>query len=123
MEHRWGHRIAVDLPVRLVLSPGAVVWGRVRNVSMTGAFVYSTQLLPPGSLVSIEPTSGIGHWPSRALAATVIRACDEGAGLEWCEPMDAVPSGALEHIDNPTLWRVGGIHPQQTGDERDVRRP
>lgn len=107
MEHRWGHRIAVDVPVRLVLSRGGIVWGRMRNVSMTGAFVQSTQTLPAGALVSIEPTSRSGAWPFVARSATVIRVCDEGTGLEWCEP-----------VDSPTLWKGGSIHPQGLGVQR-----
>jgi hypothetical protein len=91
VEHRWGRRTVVDLPVRLVLSPGIVVWGRVRNVSMTGALVHSAQPLPAGALVSIEPMSGIGPRSLEALEATVIWTRDGGAGLEWCEPMDSAP--------------------------------
>src|SRR5690242_9989378 len=86
MEHRWGHRIAVDLPVRLVLSPGVVIWGRIRDISMTGAFVHSMQPLAPGALVSIEPTSAIDHRLPSALDATVVWTRDGGAGLEWCDP-------------------------------------
>jgi hypothetical protein len=91
MEHRWGRRIAIDLPVRLVLSRGMVVWGRVRNVSMTGAFIQCVQPILVGTLVSIERTSGTGRWPARALEAMVIWARDAGAGLEWCETLDCVP--------------------------------
>jgi hypothetical protein len=82
----------------------------MRNVSMTGAFVQSTQMIPAGSLVSIEPTTGSGRWLSVALDATVIWASDEGAGLEWCEP-----------VDGPTLWNGGSIHPQRIGVHGDVR--
>ena len=91
MEHRWGCRISVDLPVRLILSPGGVLWGRVRDISITGAFVESAQLLPAGTWVSIEPMTGTGHWPSNALAASVIWSRSGGAGLEWCEPWDCAP--------------------------------
>jgi len=103
MEHRWGHRIAVDLPVRLVLSPGVVIWGRIRDISMTGAFVHSMQPLSPGALVSIEPPSGIDDRLPSALDATVVWTRDGGAGLEWCDPRDSAPWTPAE-VDSAPAW-------------------
>ena len=96
MEHRWGRRISVDLPVRVILSTGSVIWGRVRNLSITGAFVESAHLLPAGTRVSVEPMTGAGHWPARALPASVIWSRSSGAGLEWCEPWESAPWEACE---------------------------
>lgn len=111
MEHRWGRRIGVDLPVRLVLSPGGVVWGRVRNVSMTGAFVASTQSLPVGALVSIEPMSATEHWPASALEAMVIWTSEGDAGLEWCEPRESAP-WAPSHRGDSSVPRGAGSNSQ-----------
>ncbi|HEU4624156.1 MAG TPA: PilZ domain-containing protein [Steroidobacteraceae bacterium] len=118
MEHRWGRRIALDLPVRLVLSPGVVVWGQVRNVSMTGAFVRSTQPLPVGALVSIEPTAGSAHCLPAALDATVVWTRDGGAGFEWCEPMDSAPWARL---DSTPAWDPKLSSPA-TAAQLDIRR-
>jgi hypothetical protein len=87
MEHRWGRRFPVDLPVRLVRSSGVATSGRVRNLSTTGAFVESSLLPPAGALVYVE-RRGAGPWPACAMAACVIWQGDGGVGLEWCEPAE-----------------------------------
>jgi hypothetical protein len=87
MEHRWGRRFPVDLPVRLVLSSGVVTWGRLRNLSVTGAFIESSLPPPLNALVYIE-RAGEGHWPPCAMAAAVIRHGNGGVGLEWCDPSE-----------------------------------
>lgn len=112
MEHRWGRRTVVDLPVRLALSAGAVMWGRVCNVSMTGACVHSAQPLRAGALVSIEPMSGTEHWPADALDATVIWSRDGDAGVEWCEPRDAAPWQAAQTIGSPSRRASSDAHPR-----------
>jgi hypothetical protein len=89
MEHRWGRRFPVNLPVRLTLSSGVVGWGRVRNLSMTGAFLQSALPLPAGRLVALEAMASDVRWPWRSLTASVIWARDGGAGIEWCEPLDS----------------------------------
>ena len=90
-----GRRISVNLPVRLVMSTGNVRWGRLRNLSITGALFESVQPLAAGRLVSIEPTTGSGHWPARGVKASVIWTRSGSAGLEWCEPFDSVPWARL----------------------------
>jgi hypothetical protein len=113
--------MTVDLPVRLVVSPGVVVWGRVCNVSMTGACIHSAQPMPAGALVSIEPISETGHWPPNALEATVIWARDGDAGLEWCEPRDAAPWQYAARAIGPTP-RGANIDAHQLTAYRELRR-
>jgi hypothetical protein len=39
MEHRWGKRLAVDIPVRLSLPLLSAKRGRLTNVSLSGGFI------------------------------------------------------------------------------------
>jgi hypothetical protein len=88
---RWGERIAVDLPVTLVVD-ARPVRGRLRNVSISGAMVTAEAQLPPRADVMVEidlPVAGRSH--HLALQACVVRDCDDGIGLEWrdmgCQPL------------------------------------
>jgi hypothetical protein len=94
MEHRWGQRFSVDIPVRIILSRGVVVWGRLRDLSVTGAFLECIHPLPVSALVSVESRQSpltVGA------AASVVRAEAGGAGLEWCEPWEGI-SGLLSAL-------------------------
>ena len=46
MEHRWGQRITTDLAVSLVAMPATISFGRMLNVSSTGAFVATRLSVP-----------------------------------------------------------------------------
>jgi hypothetical protein len=98
MEHRWGRRVPIDAPVRLVLSRGAVGYGQLRDVSITGAFVQTHFLLPLLSLVDVEPQLVLpGDRRMQRLPACVVRKDSTGVGLEWTEPAAHV----LERILRP----------------------
>jgi hypothetical protein len=89
MEHRWGRRYDTDVAVRFVVMPATIGTGRVTNVSLTGAFMETHAQLRLLSLVYIEgleskKDGGAKTAPER-LAATVVRRCSAGVGLEWCE--------------------------------------
>jgi hypothetical protein len=94
MEHRWGPRQATDVAVRFVARPGTMETGRVRNISMTGAYMETRVPLRRFSLVYLEPvtpTSGA----ARRIAASVVRQDALGVGLEWCElAAEAAPVAA-----------------------------
>jgi hypothetical protein len=96
MEHRWGHRFTVSIPVRITLSSGVVVWGRVHDLSISGAYIESIYPLPVSALVTVDPVGGRFNWPATALAASVIRSESGGVGIEWCEPWEAVPEGLAQ---------------------------
>lgn len=86
LEHRWGTRCAVNVPVRLDARPQALSFGRLRNASASGTFV-ETGLRPPlWTRVIVE--LAWGQWrrsePQR-VAAYIVRHDENGCGLEWCE--------------------------------------
>ena len=86
MEHRWGTRIAVHIPVRVTAAYSSVVrLGRITNLSLSGAFIFGFGLrLHSRIQVSVEYSTLLQR-PVEKLAALVARVCDEGAGIVWCE--------------------------------------
>ena len=86
MEHRWGERVGVDLPVRITGHPFSVRTGRLYNLSVSGAFIkvdYDLRLLSRIQ-VAIEMPHRSKH-EAPVLAAYVARKYKEGIGVEWCE--------------------------------------
>jgi hypothetical protein len=89
MEHRWGRRYDTDVAVRFVALPGTIGSGRVTNVSLSGAFMETRAKLRLLTVIYLEgldsPTERGKPGVPRRLAATVVRRCSAGVGLEWCE--------------------------------------
>jgi hypothetical protein len=86
MEHRWGERVGVDLPVRITGNPFSVRTGRLSNLSVSGAFIRANVdvRLLARILVAIE----LPHRPRRnapMIPAFVARKFKDGIGIEWCE--------------------------------------
>ena len=87
MEQRRGLRHDTDVAVRFVALPATIGTGRVTNISLTGAFMETTSKLPLKSMIYIEGLETLKergkHAPRNRLAATVVRRCSAGVGLEW----------------------------------------
>jgi hypothetical protein len=86
MEHRWGKRVGVDIPVRITGHPFTVRTGRLSNLSVSGAFIRADVNVRPLSriLVAIE----LPQRPKRdapMIPAFVARKLKDGIGIEWCE--------------------------------------
>jgi hypothetical protein len=86
MEHRWGERVGVDIPVRITGHPFTVRPGRLSNLSVSGAFIRADVDVRPLSriLVAIE----LPQHPKRdapTIPAFVARKLKDGIGIEWCE--------------------------------------
>ena len=89
MEHRWGQRMPIDLPVRLIATPGAIGTGRIRDASVTGAFVQTNLRLPVFTRVQIESVAPNAS-DVRRLPAYVTRTNVDGIGIEWCDLAPAI---------------------------------
>jgi len=86
MEHRWGHRIACGARVRLSAGADVDGTGRLRNVSMSGAFIETAVGLPLFARVAITVLHADRESPREVeLLANVARVDDDGVGVEWCE--------------------------------------
>jgi hypothetical protein len=80
MEHRWGKRCRIDLPVGLRIGSGSIE-GRVRELSLSGAYLETVVRVGAGQSLSIE-LAGVELPP---VAAWVIRQDAHGLAVEWQE--------------------------------------
>jgi hypothetical protein len=85
MEHRWGNRVAIDLPVRLSAASLAGS-GILRNLSASGAFVETALPIAPLTLVRVQIPRGPASGSRRTDAwGFVVRQDVQGVGIEWCD--------------------------------------
>lgn len=86
MEHRWGRRVSLQVPVQLISDGAAPALGHLENLSVSGAFVRTGWHGPLGARIELEvlPKASREQKPHRVLAH-VIRSTHEGTALEWCE--------------------------------------
>jgi hypothetical protein len=113
MEHRRARRLDTDVGVRFVALPSTIGSGRITNICLSGAFMETASKLQLSSVIYIE---GLDSGKERGkdgaakrLAATVVRRCSAGVGLEWCAPAEnslpglqpdmAAPEGEQEAAD------------------------
>jgi hypothetical protein len=88
MEHRWGYRFPTDIPVGIT-ARGLNRHGRVRDVSVSGAFVVSSACVPLLSAIEIVADEEAGtSRPGRPVLAYVVRHAEDGFAIEWREPFD-----------------------------------
>ena len=107
MEHRWGQRMVVDIPIRMTIA-NTLLWmqARLENLSVTGALVTADRIPRLLSLVQIV----IGTWPSRlghdlSINAYVARHYRHGIGVEWCESASTTVTELLKAARDPSLSR------------------
>lgn len=103
MEHRWGERVPLDLPVRLELSGELLAHGRLHDASISGAWLTTDTRIPVLAAVEVVMRTPAGRV---ALPACVVRRTENGLGVEWRD-MDCKPLVALlreAHGEAP-LWR------------------
>jgi hypothetical protein len=86
MEHRWGHRREINRFVRLRMRNGLRGFGRIRDVSISGAWI-ATGL--PAKLLSYVQLGFTAIRHGRKTVARVegliVRLADHGFAVEWCE--------------------------------------
>ena len=86
MEHRWGERIRVDIPVQVSVPPLMIGTGRLLNVSISGAWISGRFDLPPlARAFVIFDLPFCGQHESVPIACYVARVRAEGIAVEWRE--------------------------------------
>jgi hypothetical protein len=84
MEHRWGNRVDVDLPVRVEIGGKLVAIGSMRNASISGALIAARANLPPLTTLTVTIHTSVGN---RAyyleLPASVVRREPDAIAIEW----------------------------------------
>jgi hypothetical protein len=86
MEHRWGDRIDCNVAVKLLADPASIGWGKIRNVSASGAYIET--LLPVRTLSMLSLRRASDREPGRygnLIRAIVVRRDENGVGIEWTE--------------------------------------
>jgi hypothetical protein len=96
---RWGRRIAVDIPVQVAADGSPTIYGRLKNLSLSGALVIADHELPLHAYVEISfKPLATGHSPVRVMAR-VMRNLEGGVGVEWCE---FAPSAVTDLLRSPS---------------------
>jgi hypothetical protein len=85
LEHRWGRRVCVNMPVRVSTAALVRADGCVKNLSLTGAFMTCNYELRLHALIKvhIELPTPVGC--IAVVEAYVSRKLNDGVGIEWCE--------------------------------------
>jgi hypothetical protein len=86
MEHRWGQRVQVDFPVRVIAHRFSVRDGRLADLSVSGALVKAE--FEARLLCRIQVAIDLPLWPkhdSPIVEAYVARRHKHEFGIEWCE--------------------------------------
>ncbi len=101
MEHRWGERVGVDLPVRITAHPFVVRHGRITNLSVSGGSIVTD--FEMRNLSRIQVAIEI---PTRArsealnIAAYVTRTSKDSVGVEWCQFAPRAITELLQSLSN-----------------------
>lgn len=82
MEHRWGTRVAVNAPATVRDTTGHLASARVRNASLSGAFVETDIHFALLARVSVRASARGSEW----LHGCVVRVEDHGFAIEWLDP-------------------------------------
>jgi hypothetical protein len=85
MEHRWGERVRVNLPVYVSAGAFAGFDGCMKNLSLSGALVKSDWDLRLHSLIEVHIKLPPPSPRVDIVRAQVSRKLTEGVGIEWCE--------------------------------------
>jgi len=81
MEHRWGQRVAAELPVMIGYDGRVFGMGRVINVSLSGALLVTPLQVPLHASVTISPVRD--GKAAAELAACVVRTEEGRVAVEW----------------------------------------
>jgi hypothetical protein len=111
MEHRWGQRVAVDIPVRITGHPFSVRLGRLADLSVSGGFIqaeFEWRLLSRIH-VAIELPQRARH-EAPVIPAYVARKTRDGIGIEWCQFSPPDVSRLLQSLASRRYhrWRKAG---------------
>jgi hypothetical protein len=114
MEHRWGKRCPLDLRVTLHLGSGAVVPGRIANVSLSGALVRTGASVPSLSRVVVDLDAGAWHLTRpRLVPAYAVRDATGEVALEWTEFSPPAVFALLADRGSEKIRRNATSYPDQ----------
>lgn len=91
MEHRWGERFSCRLNIWIDAGAGPGGTGRLRNVSLSGAFLETALDLSLLAQINVGVVREGAGDRELAIPASVVRRDRDGVGVEWCE----TPKGSI----------------------------
>jgi hypothetical protein len=114
MEHRWGHRLSTNIPVRLRCmqsrDSGCRCLGCLENVSGSGALIRTELGIRPAPNVVVETLAPALGLQGRELPASIVRVSPGKISVEWIE----FASIGVSAVMTETMLNSGG---------RDGERP
>jgi hypothetical protein len=87
MEHRWGQRMPCRARVQISGGTGLRGAGRVRDISLSGAFIETALSLPLYVRVELIVQGNESATHAKKMTASVSRVARDGVGIEWCESL------------------------------------
>jgi hypothetical protein len=98
--HRWGQRIAVNIPVLVAAHASPAIHGHLKNLSLSGALMETDYELRLHAYIEISiKLPEMGRSAMRVMAR-VMRMSKDGVGVEWCE---FAPSAVKDLLRSPSL--------------------
>lgn len=85
IDHRWGERIPVDLPVRVSVRTSTGIGGRMKNLSLSGALISADVDIRLHALIELTLTLPPPARREMVIKAHVTRKDRQDVGIEWCE--------------------------------------
>jgi hypothetical protein len=98
--HRWGQRIAVDIPVQVAANDTPAIHGHLKNVSLSGALLEADHELRLHAYIEVNiklPETGRN---AIRIMARVTRKLKDAAGVEWCE---FAPNAVKDLLRSPSI--------------------
>ena len=83
LEHRWGDRVRVNIPVRVEAGRVTGANARMQNLSLSGALVTSDSDLRLNTLIEVSIALPPPSTRTAVIKALVARKFTEGVGIEW----------------------------------------
>jgi PilZ domain len=97
---RWGDRVRVDIPVRVSVNAIADAGARLKNLSLSGAFVKADVDLGLHAQIQVSIRMPLPSQRAAQITAFVSRKTKEGVGVEWCE---FAPSVVKDLLRSPSI--------------------
>ncbi len=88
MEHRWGERTGIEIPVALRTAAAQAFAGQIANASVSGAFIRTSAAQPFMARIDILIDG-------QTVPAFVVRIAPDGIGVEWCDLAPGMISALL----------------------------
>jgi len=108
MEHRWGHRLSTNIPVRLrcmqARDSACRCLGCLENVSANGALIRTELGIRPALNVVVETLAAPLGLQGRELPASIVRASSGEIAVEWME----FASTGVSAVMTETMLNSGG---------------